>query len=375
MKLITAPMLAFAGAAMGLAHSIRPFSNSTGSYASTSGSQFTIDGKTGYFPGTNCYWCSFLKKHADIDLTLDRIADSGLRILRVWGFSDVLERPSDGKPWFQHLSAEGSTINTGPDGLQILDYVVEAAEKRGLKLVIPFVNYWGDYGGMKAYLSAFGGEDVTTWYTNEAAQAQYRKYIKTIVNRYHDSKAIFAWELANEPRCPGCNTDVIYQWAANVSGYVKDLDRNHMVTLGDEGMGLNGTDNSYPYTYAEGTDFAKLLTIDTLDFGTIHMYPSHWNVEFDWGNDWIESHAKACMEAGKPCFLEEYGAESARCSIEAPWQKTMLKADGMGADAFWQWGDVLSGVQTPHDEFSIYYKTADWECLVRDHVRAINASS
>ncbi|ENH75815.1 Mannan endo-1,4-beta-mannosidase A [Fusarium oxysporum f. sp. cubense race 1] len=347
---------------MGLAHSIRPFSNSTGSYASTSGSQFTIDGKTGYFPGTNCYWCSFLKKHADIDLTLDRIADSGLRILRVWGFSDVLERPSDGKPWFQHLSAEGSTINTGPDGLQILDYMVEAAEKRGLKLVIPFVNYWSDYGGMKAYLSAFGRKD-------------YRKYIKTIVNRYHDSKAIFAWELANEPRCPGCNTDVIYQWAANVSGYVKDLDRNHMVTLGDEGMGLNGTDNSYPYTYAEGTDFAKLLTIDTLDFGTIHIYPSHWNVEFDWGNDWIESHAKACMEAGKPCFLEEYGAESPRCSIEAPWQKTMLKADGMGADAFWQWGDVLSGVQTPHDEFSIYYKTADWECLVRDHVRAINASS
>lgn len=48
-----------------------------------------------------------------------------------------------------------------------------------------------------------------------------------------------------------------------------------MVTLGDEGMGLNGTDNSYPYTYAEGTDFAKFLTIDTLDFGTIHMYPSH----------------------------------------------------------------------------------------------------
>lgn len=217
MKLITAPILAFAGAAMGLAHSIRPFSNSTVSYASTSGVQFTIDGKTGYFPGTNCYWCSFLKKHADVDLSLDPIANSGLRILRVWGFSDVTEVPSDGSVWFQRLSAEGSIINTGPDGLQVLDYVVEAAEQRGLKLVIPLVNYWGDYGGMKAYLRAFGGGDVTTWYTNEAAQAQYRKYVKTIFNRYHDSKAIFAWELANEPRCAGCNTDVIYQWAANVS--------------------------------------------------------------------------------------------------------------------------------------------------------------
>ncbi|KAM0190619.1 hypothetical protein ACHAPI_009375 [Fusarium lateritium] len=275
MKLIIGSILAFAGAAMGLADSLRPLSNSTSSYASSSGGRFTIDGKTGYFPGTNCYWCSFLTKHADIDLTLDRIADSGLRILRIWGFNDVNELPTDGSVWFQHLSKEGSLINTGTDGLQILDYVVEAAEQRGLKLVIPFVNYWSDYGGMKAYLSAFGGGEVTSWYTNEAAQAQYRKYVKTIVDRYHDSKAIFAWELANEPRCSGCNTDVIYQWAANVSRYVKELDQNHMVTLGDEGMGLNGTDDSYPYTYTEGTDFAKILTIDTLDFGTLHMYPSH----------------------------------------------------------------------------------------------------
>ncbi|KAJ0143406.1 ADP-ribosylation factor-like protein 8c [Fusarium oxysporum f. sp. albedinis] len=69
------------------------------------------------------------------------------------------------------------------------------------------------------------------------------------------------------------------------------------------------------------------------------------------------------------------GAESDRCSREAPWQKTALNEKGMGADAFWQWGDTLSGVQTSRDEFSIFYKTADWECLVRDHVRAINPSS
>lgn len=274
MKTTISHILAFVGAASALAMPLEPIPRVTSSFASTSGTQFTLDGEAGYFAGSNCYWCPFLTRHADIDLTLDHVADSGLRILRVWGFNDVNEQPPNGTVWFQHLSAEGSSINTGADGLQILDYVVKAAEQRDIKLVIPFVNYWDDYGGMKAYLAAFGG-DLKGWYTNQAAQAQYRKYIEAVVSRYRDSDAIFAWELANEPRCSGCDTDVIYQWAASVSRYVKELDPNHMVSLGDEGMGLSADDDAYPYTFYEGTDFAKLLTIDTLDFGTFHLYPSH----------------------------------------------------------------------------------------------------
>lgn len=79
---------------------------------------------------------------------------------------------------------------------------------------------WSDFGGSH-----------TTWYTNTAAQAQYRTYIKAVVSRYTTSTAVFAWELANEPRCSGCSTDVIYKWAADTSAYIKSLDPNHMVTL------------------------------------------------------------------------------------------------------------------------------------------------
>lgn len=237
----------------------------------TSGTSFTIDGETAYLAGSNSYWVSMLTNDADVDLTMTNFAASGLKILRVWGFNDVNAERDD--VWFQLLSASGSKINEGANGLQRLDAVVAAAEKHDVKLIINFVNNWDDYGGISAYVNAFGGTN-TDWYTNEAAQEQYRTYIETLVNRFKDSPSIFAWELANEPRCAGCETDVIYEWAKTTSEFVKGLDSEHMVTLGDEGMGIAGGD-SYPFQFSEGTDFAKNLEIETLDFGTFHMYPEH----------------------------------------------------------------------------------------------------
>ncbi|KAI0517137.1 glycoside hydrolase superfamily [Xylaria bambusicola] len=343
------------------------------SFASTNGLRFQIDGKTGYFAGTNSYWIGFLTNNADIDKALDALVDSGLKILRVWGFNDVTTTPSPGTVWFQKLSSSGSTINTGADGLQRLDYVVSAAEKRGIKLIINFVNNWSDYGGIPAYVRAFGGSE-TSWFTNTAAQTQYKKYINAVVSRYSSSLAVFAWELANEPRCKGCATSVITKWATEISAYIKSLDSKHMVTLGDEGFGLkSNSDGSYPFQYSEGVDFEANLKISTLDFGTFHLYPSSWGTSTNWGNLWITAHAAACKAAGKPCLFEEYGYTSNHCAIEAPWQKTALShaSDGVSADLFWQLGTTLSTGQTHNDGHTIYTGSNDWTCLVTDHVAAI----
>ncbi|KAG7287373.1 hypothetical protein NEMBOFW57_006884 [Staphylotrichum longicolle] len=342
--------------------------------ATAVGTRFSIDGKTGYFAGTNSYWIGFLPNTRDVDTVLDHLATSGLKILRVWGFNDVNSRPGSGTAWFQLLSSSGSQINTGADGLQRLDYLVQAADKRGIKLIINFVNYWDDFGGMSAYVNAFGG-NKQGWYTNARAQEQYKKYIQAVVSRYANSNAIFAWELANEPRCPGCSTDVIYKWATDTSNYIRSLDPNHMITLGDEGFGLPG-ESSYPYQYGEGTDFVKNLGIKNLDFGTFHMYPDGWGVPTSFGDGWIRNHAAACKAAGKPCLLEEYGS-NARCDIQKPWQQTSLAlaANGMGADLFWQWGDQLSTGQTHNDGNTVYFGSSLATCLVTDHVKAINAAN
>jgi mannan endo-1,4-beta-mannosidase len=238
-------------------------------FASANGTLFTIDGKTKYFAGSNSYWISFLTNNADVDLVMNHFSTAGLKIFRIWGFNDV--NTAGNGVWYQQLSASGSRINTGANGLQRLDAVVASAEKYGVKLIINFVNNWDDYGGMNAYVKAFGGTKEG-WYTNAQAQTQYKAYIEAVVGRYKNSAAIFAWELANEPRCKGCSTDVIYKWADTTSQYIKSLDSNHMVTLGDEGMGLPGG-TSYPYQTSEGVDFVKNLGIKTLDFGVFHFYP------------------------------------------------------------------------------------------------------
>jgi mannan endo-1,4-beta-mannosidase len=210
-----------------------PVARQSGSNPSVDGLSFVIDGESGYFAGTNAYWLPFLTNDADVDLAMGHLAESGLKILRVWGFNDVNTVPENGTVYFQLHSDGVSTINTGEYGLERLDYVVSAAETAGIKLIVPFVNFWDDYGGMNAYVTAYGGSDKTSWYTNADMQSAYQTYIEAVVSRYIDSTAILAWELGNEPRCPSCDTSVIVNWATETSAFIKSIDPSHLVAIGD----------------------------------------------------------------------------------------------------------------------------------------------
>lgn len=86
----------------------------------------------------------FLTNDSDVDTIMSHLQTSGLKILRVWGFNDVKQVPADGSVYFQLFSGTTATINTGPNGLQRLDAVVNAAEKYDVKLIINFVNNWKD---------------------------------------------------------------------------------------------------------------------------------------------------------------------------------------------------------------------------------------
>ncbi|KFY29514.1 hypothetical protein V493_02314 [Pseudogymnoascus sp. VKM F-4281 (FW-2241)] len=337
------------------------------------GTKINIDGSTKYFVGTNSYWISFLNDAGDVDQAMKNMAASGLKVLRVWGFNDVSTSTSG--PWFQSfISGQSPQINTGANGLQKLDTVVAAAEKYNIKLIIPFVNYWDDYGGMAVYAKYYG-VSKTAWYTNSNCQTQYKKFISAVVSRYKSSTSIFAWELANEPRCQGCATSVITNWASTISAYIKSLDSTHMVALGDEGFMNGGGDGSYPYTTYEGVDFAANLKISTLDIGTFHLYTDAWGLSANpGGNDWFKNHAAACAAAGKPCIAEEYGIKSNKQPVMTSWQSDVrgLQNSGLAGDMFWQWGESLPNWGTTHDDgYTIYYGSNDWQKLVRDHVSAV----
>ena len=54
------------------------------------------------------------------------------------------------------------------------------------------------------------------------------------------------------------------------------------------------------YDSFNGVDFrANLADIDTLDYGTFHLYPELWGYDYVWGSRWIKEHdiigEKVCM--------------------------------------------------------------------------------
>jgi mannan endo-1,4-beta-mannosidase len=290
----------------------------------------------------------------------------------VWAFSDVNTVPlstatDPNRVWFQLLNSTGSFINYGADGLQRLDYVVSAAERLGVGLVLPFVNNWNDYGGMNAYAVAFSNVTAGSsapanwWYTDSRAQQTYRSYIRTIVTRYAASPAVFAWELANEARCSGCGSpDIVAKWVAETAAYIKSLDPAHMVTTGEEGFfaAADGLGNSTGvYSGSAGTSFTRNIAIPDIDYGTFHLYPSWWGYDYSWGIQWINEHDAIGKKVGKPVVLEEYGTpfrNNNHTATIAPWLDAILKS-GLATDQLWQFGPNGTSVDPASlgDEFTV----------------------
>ncbi|ROW07561.1 hypothetical protein VPNG_06781 [Cytospora leucostoma] len=362
-----------------------PIGQVRASNARVVGRVFEIDGKVEYFAGSNAWWLAHLSKNSDIDIALSEVAKTKYKVLRVWGFGDVntIPDPSNqdaNRVYFQILNSTGSYINFGADGLQRLDYTVSSAERHSVKLVLNFVNNWSDYGGIAAYTTAFGANS-TEWFTDEISQKVYRNYINVLVNRYKASSAIFAWELANEPRCNGCATSVLTQWASNTSQYIKSLDGGHLVTLGDEGWFapaesslVVGYDGSYAYSGSEGVDWIANLQVPTLDYGTFHLYPDSWGYNYSWGNEWILQHDAVGERIGKPVILEEYGAPypGNHTPYYKPWQDTVLRS-GVAADQVWQFGtyDLSVPASNLGDVNSIYFNDTEYKILGFQHAAAM----
>lgn len=97
---------------------------------------------------------------------------------------------------------------------------------------------------------------------------------------------------------------------------------------------------------------------------------------YSWGDLWVSTHGAGCVAAGKPCLLEEYGGDN-NCTIENPWQQTALNTTGIAGDMFWQYGDTLpsTGQQTSQDGNTVYYEVGNWDCMVTEHIAAIDAKN
>ena len=241
-------------------------------------------------------------------------------------------------------------------------------------------NNYNDLGGINTYATAFG-TDHKGFFTDARSQQAYKDYIKFIIKRYKKSGAIFSWELCNEPRCTQCDTSIITNWATSISQYIKSLDNQHLVAVGDEGWltpAYVGGDGSYPYQAYEGVDHVALINIPTVDYGTFHLYPQNWGKDFYWGSIWIEQHSDIGKAANKPTVLEEYGAPDAytRSLWYPQYYDTVLRRSSIASDSVWQFGSHFG--ENPFDNYAVYYDTdpnSEYQKLLIAHAKAFAAKN
>ncbi|KAG1692503.1 hypothetical protein DVH05_000241 [Phytophthora capsici] len=291
------------------------------------------------------------------------MSKNDLTVCRTWGFADLNTTGTAPYNIVYQLWENGKpTVNTGDNGLGYFDLVVAAAKAAGVKLVVPFVNNWSDYGGIDVYVQQLGGKYHDDFYTDETIKTAYKNFVKTFVKRYADEDTIMAWELCNECRCAGsgglkesgnCNAATITDWMTEMSAYIKTLDSNHLVASGSEGF-LNTDKSVYLYSGPSGVDFDANLAIDSIDYGAYHAYPDSWGVETakaeSWGVKWIDDHVASGKKAGKPVVLEEYGIKPLDATSYLAWSDEVYKLKSNMQ--YWQFG--VKSLSTHDDGYAIF---------------------
>ncbi|KIJ67923.1 glycoside hydrolase family 5 protein [Hydnomerulius pinastri MD-312] len=338
-------------------------------FVTRTGQAFTLDGEPYTFFGSNSYWVGLTGlSYDDMNTAFANIAETGATTVRTWGFNDVTAPSGE---YYQLWNGSTPTINYGATGLENFDLVVSAAKANNLRLIVTMTNNWDNYGGMDVYVNQIigQGQPHDYFYTNPEVMTAYQNYVKVWVERYINEPTIFAWELANEPRCTGsttatsgtCTTETITTWIQTMSAYIKSLDSNHMVTLGDEGWFNYPGNPDYSYSGSQGIDFNANLAIETIDFGTFHLYPFSWGETtspITWGAEWIQNHRTSQATYDKPVIMEEFGVLANQNQTETylSWYSTALDSGLTGA-MIWQAGSNLTYGPTPDDGYTIYPNT------------------
>jgi mannan endo-1,4-beta-mannosidase len=342
------------------------------------GPQLRLNGKPFRFAGSNNYYLMY-KSQVMVDDVLESAAANDLTVMRIWGSLDIgnqddsnsLRGKADGV-YFQYWDGDSPAYNDGADGLERLDYVVYRAGQLGLKLVIPFVNNWNDFGGMDQYVRwrDSSSAEERQWYhddfyTDPQIRQWYKDWIAHVLNRtnsytgiaYKHDPTIMTWELGNEPRClsagayprsPNCTTQTLTDWADEMSTHIKSVDPLHLVSVGDEGFYCLPNPEDWIDNCGEGVDTVAFTSLPNIDVMSYHLYPDHWGKTAEWGTEWITRHIQDAQRLRKPAMLGEYGFrdKATRNVVFKEWTDTVFNTGGTGA-LYW----ILSGKQ---DDGSLY---------------------
>ena len=329
--------------------------------------RFTLGGKDFAFVGSNFYRLALSDRFSGQDVqskdaegkTTYPLVDQvfagyqakGIRVVRIWGFACEGSRGHAVQPAL--LTREGlmkNPVELNDTAFEKLDYVLDAAGRYGVKVILPLVNFEHEYCGMEWWVeNTTGSTDKHLFYSDPRVWSKFTSYVQSLLERtnrytnmpYRDDPSILAIELANEPHtkdfyectrtgrteseCQQLDMrtfgagNLVRDWLTRMSHFVKSVDSNHLVSHGEEGY-LADLDSLSPdckqkhqwiHNGSKGTDFAKNAAIPDIDFLTNHIYPDNWNIpisDLPWVKTCIfDKRAEITKALGKPIILEETG--------------------------------------------------------------------
>ncbi len=370
------------------------FVNAQG-FVQASGTEFEINGNPFYFAGANNYYL-FYKPLSNVQEVMDDADSLGLKVIRTWGFCDGT--CSDAS--YNSFQTSPGVYNEAT--FQKFDRIIKEASDRNLKLTVPLVNNWDNFGGMCQYAKwcnvtnasicdadepwPFGTPTQVhdAFYSNSCTKQIYKSYVNYFLNRtntltgikYKDDPTIFAWELANEPRARSNKTGVVLNsWIGEMSAYVKSIDSNHMVTPGSDGGYLNKPSDpewSWWYHGNEGQDFIANHQWPSVDFTTFRYYPEAGKFDDVNYSLWIKEHAEDSHSViGKPVVMEEFGSVADKQAKMSGFYSE-IESNSVNGDTFW----LLADSQAAGNDGYFVFCPGDSVCnVISNHADYMNGLS
>jgi len=342
------------------------------SFVTVQDGQFLRDGKPYTYIGTNFWYGPILASEGEggdferLTMELDTLKALGLTNLRVLvgaqgadGVYSRIEPTLEKEP-----GVYNETLLVGLDR-----FLVELG-KRDMQAVLYLNNSWewsGGYGqylewatGEKALIPVLDGywpfmQQMRKFQTSKEAQELFYNHVRAIVGRtnsltgkpYKEDPAIFAWQIGNEPRCFSSEKeyqDGFIAWLTESARIIKELDPNHLLSTGSEGLWGCEQDEAL---------LERVCTVPGVDYMTIHIWPYNWNwakadsLEADLPEamqktaEYIGLHHELGCRLGQPVVLEEFGFP--RDGFSPSMEATTRARDTYYAYVFSQVGEMLQG--------------------------------
>jgi mannan endo-1,4-beta-mannosidase len=297
------------------------------------GTSLCLNGQIYRFTGLNIYnansrsncWYT-LGSGSGLDDSLTAIG-SGQNVFRAW--------------FFQRLAT-----TSGERDWSAFDHTLAVAAAHGERVIVTLTNEWGDcenVSGNPTYKSESWYQSGYRSSVDAGMISTYRDWVREVVTRYRSSPTVLAWQMINEGEakrsatgsCDATASNSVHSWAVDISGLVKSIDPNHLVSLGTIGTGQCGT--------STGTAYQDLHAIPTIDLCEYHDYGAS-NVPMP-GDQWngLEARTSECHALGKPMFVGEIGIKTAGVSSPADGAAEMaakLAAEldlGIVGSLAWEW--------------------------------------